>query len=120
MASICRSNPRGGGEVPRVVSLPIFTLLHLGIGFVLLAQVLSRQGVNHWGLDVLWLAPVALAGIVMGLRGVNTKRGQIDLASGILLLTWLITLDHWNLLVEHSRWCRRGMPPFGQISTVGR
>lgn len=96
----------------------LLALFNLGVGVLLLIQIWVRQGVNHWGFDVLWLCPLAVAGVLGGLSRAGQSWGLANLASGLLLLSLIGILDHYNLLVEHSRWCQRGMPSFGQVTVV--
>lgn len=83
------------------------TLIAMGLSFV------ASRG-NHCSYDI---RPAMLGGIVsvaygvLGFRFGNTKRLSMLLCVlGGLVVVIIVVFDRFNLLVQHTIWCDRGMP----------
>jgi len=73
------------------------------------------EPVNHTGLDVRWMWWLYALGAVAGAVQCLMRRRFSGLPALLTLvclggLIFGVVVDHWNLLVEHDEWCRRGMP----------
>jgi hypothetical protein len=87
---------------------------------VVVARIAIDPG-NHIGPDLTWMLWLHTGTLIIGgMQCVMLRRfaGLPALLTLIGLLGVLLALgiDHFNLLVEHDEWCRRGMPSRWQVT----
>lgn len=102
------------------LQIPMFALCG-GVFLMLLLFALWRfvqyYPENHWLLDIRWLYLVCLFGYfivsVSWFHSGASKMVVLNLIVCTLLFALILSLDHFNLLVEYDVWLKRGMPtPF--------
>ena len=91
-------------------------LLLIGAGLVSAGMIVCAlpPRSNHIGFDIRWLMLQGTFVVLYGVLGVSTpttrRWGIVLCVAGLLVTVLVLFLDHYNLLVEHARWCDRGMP----------
>lgn len=81
----------------------------------LIQQILKRYPINHVGYEPRNVGFVLLIGMAaaIGLWRHNREYFWMVVLSSLFVGFTLGTADTLNLLMEHGRWCQRGMPgPF--------
>jgi len=98
-------------------------ILAMSLGLLLadtliILRVWSLYPSNHQGYDIRWTyagTAVVFAISLFGLlwRLVSKKLAIFGMLLSLASSVGIFILDHFNMLVEYTRWVKRGMPPFG-------
>lgn len=88
-----------------------------GLGLILfwglVALRISLDPVNHIGVSLLLVVPLAVVAMLAGGLWLPTQRrraGVMLLVLGLLTVVSVVLIDRLNILVEYETWLERGMP----------
>ena len=88
----------------------IFSFVPFLVG--VLALYLMLDG-NHHAIDMRWAWPFLLLAVVVSPFFLTRKQCVMLLVCCLIIYAVILLADHFNVLVDYTRWLKRGMPePF--------